>query len=206
MKYLNLTRTCVAFSLLATSAAAVGELEYDPFQKFATIPKEELVVSAAPEIAPDGSFLENGKPRYYPATCWYGGFEFMPEHNPGASDALKWLYERMPDYETVSRLGFDATGLSCTFKWLRMYRPNQREFPCDWKKSLPSFKCGIPLYMDFTASEWGLGSMNLGDRPLDPDFKGERGKWPDEEPKPRTEAKLDIDDDDEVRSLDNPHR
>ena len=206
MKYLNLARTCAAFSLLATSAAAVaavGELEYDPFQKFATIPKEELVVSATPQIAPDGSFLENGKPRYYPATCWYGGFEFMPEHNPGASDALKWLYERMPDYETVSRLGFDATGLSCTFKWLRMYRPNQREFPCDWKKSLPSFKCGIPLYMDFTASEWGLGSMNLGDRPLDPDFKGERGKWPDEEPKPRTEAKLDIDDDDAIMSLDD---
>ena len=40
MKYLNLAITCAAFSLLATSVAAVaavGELEYDPFQKSATI-------------------------------------------------------------------------------------------------------------------------------------------------------------------------
>ena len=192
-------------SLGVVTVSAAEELAYDPFPKFASVPKGELVTpNGGLQIAADGSFVQDGQPRYFPATCWYGGFEFLAGNNKGCCDDLKWLYDEMPTYESVSRLGFDATGLSCTFKWMRMYRPNQKEFPCDWKKSLPSFKCGIPLYMDFTASEWGLGSMNMGDRPVDPDFKGVRGKWPDEEPKKHRKASLKIDDDEDGQmSLDD---
>ena len=207
---MNITRllpaASVALPVVLCSALSYGvaELECDPFPSFASIPKNELVKpNASFQIAPDGSLTVEGEPRYFPATFWYGGFEYMHNGNTGCLDALKWLYDEMPNYETMSRLGFDATGFSCTFKWMRAYRPNQKEFPTDWKKSLPSLMSGFPLYMDFTASEWGLGSMNMGDHPIDPAFKGKRQSWEELNKKVVPKASLDIDDGDGALTLDD---
>ena len=45
----------------------------DPVPSFESIPKDELFPKGGKiTVAEDGSLLLDGKPRYFPATQWYG--------------------------------------------------------------------------------------------------------------------------------------
>ena len=72
-------------------------LGFDPFVPFDRIDARELYPrTAKPEVAPDGSFLVNGAPRYLTGTIWYGATEFeCADDTPGYVDELKWLYVNM---------------------------------------------------------------------------------------------------------------
>ena len=178
----------------AILALAVGGLRAeDPFVRFEDIPKEELLDVTKPvTIAKDGSLLVGGQPHYFPATMWYGGIEFPLKglkQNPGDTPPeLRWLYADYPNYETAQRLGIDAAGTVAPLAWMkRLYRPTMRDEPKDWAARATWEKCGLSMYVDYTASEWSHGSMWYhSDRPLDPDYV---------KPKPgtaaaRAEAKL----------------
>lgn len=180
--------------LVAIASLAAGGLRAeDPFVKFADIPKEELLDVTKPvTIAKDGSLLVGGKPRYFPATMWYGGIEFPlkgAKENPGDVPAdLRWLYADYPNYEMAQRVGIDAAGTVAPLAWMkRLYRPTMRDEPKNWDIRAKWEKCGLSMYVDYTASEWSHGSMWYhSDRPLDPDYV---------KPKPgsaaaRAEAKL----------------
>src|SRR5574344_324526 len=143
----------------------------DPVPSFASIPTDELFPKGAKiEVAQDGSLLVNGKPRYFPATQWYGQIEFTGEPSTNIEEAVKWFYEGVPSYEKVQRLGLDAGGFYGALAWMtRVYRPWFRDERRDNAKlGAMIAELGLPMYVDMTASEWSHGSLWHSDCPLDP--------------------------------------
>ncbi|MGN0854288.1 MAG: hypothetical protein ACI4R9_02065 [Kiritimatiellia bacterium] len=182
----------LAFSAFAASASALDPkgLGYDPFVPFDQLPKGELCPpSAGLSVAPEGHLLWNGKPRYFTATIWYGATEFeCREDTPGYVDELKWLYQKMPDYAAMQRLGLDAGGVEAPLDWALKYVPWGRKPRRDDALLAPCITNGLPIYVDYTASEWSHGWFG---RPqfnaLDPDdpgnpedghVTGEKGRLP----------------------------
>ena len=168
------------FGALAASSTIGAEVQldplglgYDPFPKFEEIDKSELYPQGGKlSVAKDGSLLVDGKPRYFTATIWYGATEFeCNEDTPGYVPELKWLYQEMPDYEAMQRIGLDAGGTEAPLDWMRdLYRPWMKPPRRDNKRLSRSLANGLPVYVDFTASEWSHGSMWPHDNPLDPDI------------------------------------
>lgn len=150
---------------------AVAVFAQDPVPSFDSIPKEELFPKGGKiTVADDGSLLLNGKPRYFPATQWYGQIEFSGQPSTNNEEAVKWFYEGIPNYEKTQRLGLDCGGFYGAMAWMkRIYRPWFRdERRDDAKLSAMIAELGMPMYVDMTASEWSHGSLWHWDCPLDP--------------------------------------
>ena len=169
----------LVISTLATIAAFAAEPQkqnwtsfaQDPVPSFASIPTDELFPKGAKiEVAQDGSLLVNGKPRYFPATQWYGQIEFTGEPSANTEETVKWFYEGVPSYEKVQRLGLDCGGFYGALAWMkRVYRPWARDERRDNAKLGAMIdELGMPMYVDMTASEWSHGSLWHSDCPLDP--------------------------------------
>lgn len=136
----------------------------DPFPKLEQVPAaERFPTNGSFRVEKDGTFTVGGKPRYLVATILYEGTDKEPEtHTVGYKPELAWLYENLPDYEDTQRLGFDGLGTFATLDWMKLYRPGFGTWPKkmdQWKRTLES---NLPLYVDFTASEWSHGSMFPG--------------------------------------------
>lgn len=143
----------------------------DPVPSFGSIPKDELFPKGAKlEVAADGSLLVGGQPRYLPATQWYGQIEYSGTPSTNVEDCVKWLYEGVPNYEMVQRLGLDCGGFYGALAWMkRVYRPWFRDERRDNAKlGAMIAELGLPMYVDMTASEWSHGSLWHSDCPLDP--------------------------------------
>ena len=83
----------------------------DPVPAFSTIPENELFPRGAKiAVAEDGSLTVDGKPRYFPATQWYGQIEYSGQPSTNNEEAVKWFYEGLPNYEKLQRLGLDGGG------------------------------------------------------------------------------------------------
>ena len=104
----------LALAISVLSAAAVADeyldpkgLGFDPFVPFGAIPQSELYPKAAKfSVSKEGHLLVNGQPHYFPATIWYGATELeCNEDTPGYVPELKWLYQEMPGYDNLQRLG-----------------------------------------------------------------------------------------------------
>ena len=144
---------------------------HDPVPAFESIPKDELFPKGGKiTVAEDGSLLLNGKPRYFPATQWYGQIEFSGQPSDSIEEPVKWFYEGLPNYEKVQRLGLDCGGFYGAMAWMkRIYRPWFRDERRDNAKlSAMIAELGMPMYVDMTASEWSHGSLWHWDCPLDP--------------------------------------
>lgn len=151
-------------------------LGFDPFTPFARLPEAELFPRGGElGVSPDGSLTVNGSPRYLPSVIWYGLTELeCREDTPGYVDALRWLYVQMPDYEAMQRIGLDGGGLEAPLSWMnRLYRPWFRDAPRDNTALAPCLTNGLPIYVDFTASEWSHGSLRPEDNPLNPAAPGD---------------------------------
>ena len=158
----------IAHAFLAASAAP----EADPFVSFADIPEPERLPRAASlSVAPDGSFLVNGRPRYLTATIFYGGTEERHIHTSGYPASLNWLYEEIPDFEGMQRLGVDAVGFEGGREWMNLVSPTAAP---KWKMSgcfpaEPRFaeaSAGqLPMYVDLTPAPWGHGGIAAKDNP-----------------------------------------
>jgi hypothetical protein len=167
-------------------------LGFDPFVPFAQLKAKELCPpSAGLSVSPEGHLLWNGKPHYFTATIWYGATELeCNEDTPGYVDELKWLYQKMPGYEELQRLGLDAGGIEAPLNWTQKYAPWGKKQRRDDVKLGPSVTNGLPLYVDYTASEWSHGWMGSPrynvldpDEPGDPKdghVAGEKGRLPKE--------------------------
>ena len=155
-------------TLLATSAAP----EADPFVKFADIPAAERLPRAAVlSVAPDGTFLVDGHPRYLTATIFYGGIDDQRLHTSGYPESLNWLYEDVPDFEGMQRIGVDAIGFEGGREWMKLVSPTAAP---KWKMSAgfpstPRFAevCAgqLPTYVDLTPAPWGHGGIVAKDNP-----------------------------------------
>lgn len=151
--------------------AAVTFFANDPIPSFSSIPKEELYPKGAKiVVAEDGSLLVNGKPRYFPATQWYGQIEYSGQPSTNNEEAVKWFYEGLPSYEKLQRMGLDCGGFYGAMAWMkRVYRPWFRDERRDNAKlGAMIAELGMPMYVDMTASEWSHGSLWHWDCPLDP--------------------------------------
>ena len=176
-------KTCLMISAVcAVVAVHGGDLNsVDPFGKFDYISSRELLPRDARfAVAKDGTFLVNGKKRYLTGTIFYGALEqCLP--TSGYGDALKWLYEALPEYRDMQRVGVDALGFESGREWMDKIDGLQIE---SWKRSglLPSvngfdriFAGQLPSYVDFTPSEWGHGGIEEEKNPQIPSSAWTRG-------------------------------
>lgn len=157
---------------VGTLLAASGLRAADPFAVFETIPAaERLPRGGALTVAADGTLAVNGAPRYLTATLFYGGADECKTHTSGYSADLNWLYEAIPGYEGMQRLGIDAVGFEAGREWMKCISPKAAAF---WKMSgllpatdafAPAFDGQLPPYVDFTAAEWGHGGLLAKDNP-----------------------------------------
>ncbi len=172
MKQISLFICCAA---IATCVQAAEMPKSDPFVPFAEIPAEELLPKGEGfTVAPDGSLLVGGKPRYLPGVIWYGDTPWGCDRKEDDFGPLQWLYNRMPDYEAAQRLGIDAGGFYAPLNWMnRIYRPwNKRRDPAfEGSRYGITIGNGLSMYVDMTASEWAHGSIWHADLPIDPDSK-----------------------------------
>lgn len=157
----------VLFSVLAAADAYLDPrgLGFDPFVPFGAIPQDELYPSNATlSVAKEGHLLVNGEPRYLPATIWYGATELeCNEDTPGYVDGLKWLYQAMPGYADLQRLGLDGIGYEAPMDWFHRFNPEQQVRRRDDKRYAGAIASGLPLYVDFTASCWSHGALQVKD-------------------------------------------
>lgn len=158
--------------LALVGAVAASVSAADPFAKFDDVPvAERLSRNAALEVAADGTFRVNGRPRYLTATLFYGGADECDIRTSGYPDDLRWLYEDIPGYEGLQRLGIDAAGFESGREWMRCISPTAA---AAWKMSgllpasprfAPVFEGQLPAYVDFTPAEWGHGGLLAKDNP-----------------------------------------
>lgn len=163
----------LAISVLSAAAAADEYLDpkglgFDPFVPFGAIPQSELYPKAAKfSVSKEGHLLVNGKPHYFTATIWYGSTELeCNEDTPGYVDELKWLYQAMPGYDDLQRLGLDGIGYEAPMDWFHKFNPDQKVRRRDDKKYAGAIASGLPLYVDFTASTWSHGALWLKDEKM----------------------------------------
>ena len=158
----------LAFILSSLAALAAAEeyldpkgLGFDPFVPFAALPANELYPKAAKlTVSKEGHLLVNGQPHYFPATIWYGSTELeCNEDTPRYVDSLKWLYQAMPGYDDLQRLGLDGIGYEAPMDWFHKFNPDQKVRRRDDKKYAGAIASGLPLYVDFTASCWSHGAL-----------------------------------------------
>ena len=161
----------LAISVLSAAAAADEYLDpkglgFDPFVPFGAIPQSELYPKAAKfSVSKEGHLLVNGQPHYFTATIWYGSTELeCNEDTPGYVPELKWLYQAMPGYDNLQRLGLDGIGYEAPMDWFHKFNPDQKVRRRDDKKYAGAIASGLPLYVDFTASTWSHGALWLKDK------------------------------------------
>ena len=149
-------------ALVAASAAAgvfkpVSEL--DP--ALLMPPDSEKV-----EIAPDGNFLVNGKPRYLLGTILYHTPSLDEcAHGEGYADEDAWIYETIPDRDYLQRLGFDTVGGEVSTTWMTEFRPDRSFYQArrknDWSLAARYWKSGLPTIVDFTCAGWSHGALRF---------------------------------------------
>lgn len=140
-------------------------LGFDPFVPFGAIPKSELTPEGGVlTVAPEGHLLWNGRPRYFPATIWYGATELeCDEDTPGYVDSLKWLYQAIPGYRDLQRMGLDAIGYEAPMDWMKTFNPGQVVRRRADGKYAAALASGLPVYVDFTAAEWSHGCLTCAE-------------------------------------------
>ena len=137
-------RQSLALAITVLSAAAAADeyldpkgLGFDPFVPFGAIPQSEL----------------------YPKQA---KFSVSKEGHP----ELKWLYQEMPGYDNLQRLGLDGIGYEAPMDWFHKFNPEQKVRRRDDKKYAGAIASGLPLYVDFTASTWSHGALWLKDEKM----------------------------------------
>ena len=116
------------------------------------------------EIAPDGNFLVDGKPRYLLGTVIYHQpqpGDFVP--GPGYAPENAWIYESVPDRDYLQRLGFDTVGGEVSQTWMQALRPEkafwQGRKAHDWSIASNYWCSGLPTIADFTCARWSHGAI-----------------------------------------------
>ena len=118
------------------------------------------------EIAPDGNFLVNGKPRYLLGTILYHTPSLDEcAHGEGYADEDAWIYETIPDRDYLQRLGFDTVGGEVSTTWMTEFRPDRSFYQArrknDWSLAARYWKSGLPTIVDFTCAGWSHGALRF---------------------------------------------
>ena len=151
--------------LAFAAAAATAEPLFPPVSEI----DPALLMPPGPvelDIAPDGNFLVDGKPRYLLGTIVYHQ-PSLSECEPGDDYAPEnaWIYETVPDRDYLQRLGFDTVGGEVSTTWLEAFRPGKEYWWAhhenDWSLASRYWKSGLPTIVDFTCARWSHGGMKF---------------------------------------------
>lgn len=159
-KNLSLAVVIMSVTIFGAELDPLG-LGFDPFVPIDGIPDSERYPKGGElSVAKEGHLLVDGEPRYLPSVIWYGATELeCEEDTPGYIDGLKWLYQTMPGYDDLQRLGIDGIGYEAPMEWMLKLNPQQlmrRRADARYTEAMAS---GLSVYVDFTASEWGHGCL-----------------------------------------------
>ena len=155
-----LLTTSMSFATVALAAAAFPPVsELDPAL---LMPADSERI----EIAPDGNFLVDGKPRYLLGNILYSTPSLAETaHTPGYADEDAWIYETIPDRDYLQRLGFDTVGGEVSTSWMQEFRPEQSFYQGrrvnDWSLASRYWKSGLPTIVDFTCASWSHGGIRF---------------------------------------------
>ncbi len=120
------------------------------------------------EVAPDGTLRVNGKIHYFlsaqisMAHPWANTLKV-----PGVPEALGWLYNKYPDYDSLQRVGFDFIGTSVPPYFLKEYSKTVnidqlKDTPVVRAEQKQLWQSGLPVYIDITCFEWMRGCLAYG--------------------------------------------
>ena len=151
---------CLAASVVAASASLFPPVsELDP--ALLMPPDSETV-----EIARDGNFLVDGRPRYLLGTILYhtpSDSDCKP--GPGYEPENAWIYETIPDRDYLQRIGFDTVGGEVSGAWMQAFRPEKEFYQGrrvnDWSLATRYWKSGLPTIVDFTCASWSHGGIRF---------------------------------------------
>lgn len=138
----------LSFSVPSVSGAAQAQVS-----------KNESVTFSA-----GGGFQKDGRPLFLFGNIIYG-VPSLEEYEPFFMNipGWEWLYEKPPTREQFDRLGFNASGGEVSVSWLRKYRPErwfwQAGAQLDWACADGYYKCGLPVFVDFTCAGWSHGGL-----------------------------------------------
>ena len=130
------------------------------FPEFRELPPELVIPkNAVVSIAPDGTYLLNGKPSFLITVKMAAGnpkVDLQP--TAGYPSSLRWLYEAPLTYENAMRLGFDSIGVCASQAWIPSLVSLKRfgtgrgyEF---------FFRTGLPVHQDMGGfTPWGPGKI-----------------------------------------------
>ena len=121
------------------------------------------------EIAADGNFLVDGKPRFLIGNLYYcHNGEKELAHGPGYDEEYAWIYESIPTRDYLQRLGFDSSGGEVSSSWLAKYRDPDRCYyvrnRINWGFATNYWHSGLPMVVDFTSAKWSHGGMKFDKR------------------------------------------
>ncbi|HBE04506.1 MAG TPA: hypothetical protein DC049_18805, partial [Spirochaetia bacterium] len=130
-------------------------MDDESFCEFKEIPQRLLMPKNARISIEGPNLVVNGKPRFIIGTQVSAAPDQGVEGPPtiGYHEKYKWIYEKLPDYETCQRLGFDSMGFFVPGDWMLEFDQNVA-----WNRKPESFKrlfsflqeIHLPLYVDFT--------------------------------------------------------
>lgn len=153
---------CCLFSLLAFALYGF-EVKHVVFPHPSEVP-DDLKIEPDDKItvAPDGTYLVNGKPRYIiqvklaeapPKTD-------MIVPTPGYPASMKWLYQTPIDFNIMQRIGFDMIG--CDSKeWKNPYFTEQSKTNALWWKDPYLMKDGYYLHLLSPAGRWAFNKKKI---------------------------------------------
>ena len=116
---ISIKKSFAAFAFLAIALANAEPPATDPqydvkFPEPSEIPEElKITKNSKLELAPDGTWLLNGKPHYMISVSLAGESPVheMCRPTPGYNPSMKWLYEKPIDMAQMQRIGFDMIGV-----------------------------------------------------------------------------------------------
>lgn len=128
--------------------------------------KEPLLVPNGSEITidRDGNYCLNGIPRFFIGTQIEQKIKAAMAPTAGYPPELKWLYEQVPDYRMMQRVGVDLLGYLVDDGWVREHVPKFRSFffneteMAEYRKLFREYR--LPMYVDYTAAPWAQGVLS----------------------------------------------
>lgn len=118
------------FSLLNAGTAPTDPEHDVKFPEASEIPEQlKITKESKLELAPDGTWLLNGKPHYMITVCIAGESPVheMTRPTAGYAPSMKWLYEKPIDMAQMQRIGFDAIGLTPVIDSQAQISPNKKK-------------------------------------------------------------------------------
>jgi hypothetical protein len=109
------------------------------------------------------NYIVDGKPRFLAGAqiSRLADIGIENQTTRGYDKKYNWIYEKIPDFESAQRLGFDTMGYFTPHNWAKKYDPDLKCGPDGTEERMSRFvrDLKMPLYVDYTLFPWGSGRL-----------------------------------------------